>query len=320
MKCWQIRETTLLGGPGSGNYGHRGRPGKRGGSAPRAAWRVTGTRYIGYGVSGNISMLGDREERHVVVKPVYGENGYYLDMYAKGLKRRMLRKEFSSEKEALRAGEDWMKSPAHWADTGKVTADYFSEGQPGYRLIPKYMGKEARQDIVEVLSSYKLPISHLDGLRRFTDKYDKKYYYEDLDGFLKKKRGSPFVQIAAYYNGRSKQITLSRAVIDDLAKPGADKRAQMVIAHELGHFVQLQSTGSSRKMVSEKKMVGPYVAVESRPGLYFAGGYRPYSLSNYREFFADSYMNWITKPETRPAISEAMTAGGVDFRAFMEGE
>jgi len=28
----------LKGGPGSGNFGHAGRPGKRGGSAPKTGW------------------------------------------------------------------------------------------------------------------------------------------------------------------------------------------------------------------------------------------------------------------------------------------
>lgn len=34
MKRWKIIEQILLGGPGSGHHGHKGVPGKRGGSAP----------------------------------------------------------------------------------------------------------------------------------------------------------------------------------------------------------------------------------------------------------------------------------------------
>jgi len=42
VKLWEIIETHLFGGPGSGNYGHKGRPGKRGGSVPTLGMMVIG--------------------------------------------------------------------------------------------------------------------------------------------------------------------------------------------------------------------------------------------------------------------------------------
>jgi len=42
MKLWEIIESKLFGGPGSGNFGHKGRPGKRGGSIPGGKGGVAG--------------------------------------------------------------------------------------------------------------------------------------------------------------------------------------------------------------------------------------------------------------------------------------
>jgi len=84
VKLWEIIENKLFGGPGSGNWGHAGRPGKRGGSVPRSAgmsiksgpdWearfhKARGEEF-GYGTTEGLQFHGNRPETRFITR---GEN------------------------------------------------------------------------------------------------------------------------------------------------------------------------------------------------------------------------------------------------------